>query len=71
MSTLHFGSALLSSGWADDVQVTVTEGNITKVTTGVAPDVHKKLKRLAIDIERPVENLLREAIEDLLAKHAH
>jgi hypothetical protein len=33
--------------------------------------VHKKLKRLAIDIERPVENLLREAIEDLLAKHAH
>jgi hypothetical protein len=48
-----------------------TRIGLKKVTTGVAPDVHKKLKRLAIDIERPVENLLREAIEDLLAKHAH
>jgi formimidoylglutamate deiminase len=38
MSTLHFGSALLPSGWADDVQVTVANGTITKVTTGVAPD---------------------------------
>src|SRR5881396_845489 len=37
MSTLHFGSALLPSGWADDVQVVVTGGTITKVTTGVTP----------------------------------
>jgi hypothetical protein len=48
-----------------------TRVGLKKVTTGLAPDVHKKLKRLAVDIERPVENLLREAIEDLLAKHAH
>jgi len=37
MSTLHFGSALLPSGWADDVQVMVTDGAIAKVATGVAP----------------------------------
>jgi len=37
MSTLHFGSALLPSGWADDVQVMVTDGVIAKVATGVAP----------------------------------
>jgi hypothetical protein len=47
-----------------------TRVGLKKVTTGLEPDVHKKLKRLAIDVERPVENLLREAIEDLLAKHA-
>ena len=37
MSTLHFASALLPSGWADDVQVVVTDGTITKVTAGAAP----------------------------------
>src|SRR5712672_3707623 len=37
MSTLHFASALLPSGWADDVQVVVTDGSITRVTIGTAP----------------------------------
>src|SRR5213080_4980659 len=48
MSTLHFGSALLPSGWADDVQVVVTDGTITKVTAGVTPGADDERHRLAI-----------------------
>src|SRR5438034_109158 len=48
MSTLHFGSALLPSGWADDVQVVVTGGTITKVTTGVTPGADDERHQLAI-----------------------
>ena len=48
MSTLHFGSALLPSGWADDVQVVVTDGTITKVTEGVTPEADDERHRLAI-----------------------
>jgi formimidoylglutamate deiminase len=48
MSTLHFGSALLPSGWADDVQVVVTDGTIVKVTTGVAAGTSDERHRLAI-----------------------
>ena len=48
MSTLHFASALLPSGWADDVQVIVTDGTITKITTGTAPGPHDERHRLAI-----------------------
>ena len=48
MSTLHFASALLPSGWADDVQVVVTDGTITKVTAGVAPGAGDERHQLAI-----------------------
>src|SRR5947199_6383340 len=48
MSTLHFGSALLPSGWADDVQVVVTGGTITKVTIGVTPGADDERHQLAI-----------------------
>ena len=48
MSTLHFGSALLPSGWADDVQVDVTDQTITKVTAGVAPEPGDERHELAI-----------------------
>ena len=48
MSTLHFASALLPSGWADDVQVVVTDGTITKVTAGVAPGADDERHQLAI-----------------------
>lgn len=37
MSRLHFASALLPSGWANDVQVVITAGAIATVTPGVAP----------------------------------
>ena len=48
MSILHFGSALLPSGWADDVQVVVADGTIAKVTTGVAPGSGDERHQLAI-----------------------
>jgi len=48
MSTLHFESALLPSGWADNVQVMVTEGTITNVATGVAPTPGDERHQLAI-----------------------
>ncbi|MEH2588863.1 formimidoylglutamate deiminase [Bradyrhizobium sp. AZCC 1721] len=48
MSTLHFASALLPSGWADDVQVVVTDQTITKVTAGVAPGPQDERYKLAI-----------------------
>ena len=41
-------SALLPSGWADDVQVVVTDGTITKVTAGVAPAAGDERHPLAI-----------------------
>jgi formiminoglutamate deiminase len=37
MSRLHFTSALLPSGWANDVQVVITAGAIAQVTPDVAP----------------------------------
>ncbi|MDA9432339.1 formimidoylglutamate deiminase [Bradyrhizobium sp. CCBAU 51627] len=37
MSRLHFASALLPSGWANDVQVVITAGAIAEVTPDVAP----------------------------------
>jgi formimidoylglutamate deiminase len=48
MSTLHFGSALLPSGWADDVQVVVTGGIITTVTSGAVPQAGDERHQLAI-----------------------
>jgi formiminoglutamate deiminase len=37
MSRLHFASALLPSGWANDVQVVITAGAIAAVTPGIQP----------------------------------
>ncbi|WP_025037757.1 formimidoylglutamate deiminase [Bradyrhizobium sp. DOA9] len=37
MTRLHFASALLPSGWANDVQVVIAAGAIAAVTAGVAP----------------------------------
>src|SRR3954465_1564587 len=48
MFTLHFGSALLPSGWADDVQVVVADGTVAKVTTGVAPESRDERHQLAV-----------------------
>jgi formimidoylglutamate deiminase len=48
MTNLHFASALLPSGWADDVQVVVADGIVAKVTVGVAPEARDERHRLAI-----------------------
>jgi formimidoylglutamate deiminase len=48
MTTLHFASALLPSGWADDVQVVVTDGTIARVSAGAAPEPGDEHHQLAI-----------------------
>src|SRR4029453_8930671 len=48
MSTLHFASALLPSGWADDVQVVLNGEIITKATAGAAPGANDERHALAI-----------------------
>jgi formimidoylglutamate deiminase len=48
MIRLHFASALLPSGWANDVQVVVTDGTIAAVTAGVAPATGDEHHQLAV-----------------------
>jgi formiminoglutamate deiminase len=48
MTRLHFASALLPSGWADDVQVVVSDGAIAGVAAGVAPQSGDERHLLAI-----------------------
>src|SRR5215475_8821981 len=48
MPSLHFESALLASGWANDVQVVVSDGIIAKVTAGTAPGAGDERHKLAI-----------------------
>jgi formiminoglutamate deiminase len=48
MTRLHFASALLPSGWADDVQVVVSDGTIAGVTAGAAPQSGDERHALAI-----------------------
>jgi formiminoglutamate deiminase len=48
MTRLHFASALLPTGWADDVQVVVSDGTIASVTSGVAPQSGDERHQLAI-----------------------
>jgi formimidoylglutamate deiminase len=48
MTRLHFASALLPSGWRDDVQVIVSDGIIAGVTVGTAPQSEDERHQLAI-----------------------
>lgn len=48
MTRLHFASALLPSGWANDVQVVVAAGAIAEVTPGVAPAVDDERHTIAL-----------------------
>jgi formimidoylglutamate deiminase len=48
MTRLHFASALLPLGWANDVQVVVTDGTIAGVTAGVAPDAGDERHQIAV-----------------------
>jgi Ribbon-helix-helix protein, copG family len=47
-----------------------TREGLKRITVSVDPDEHKKLKRLAVDADRSIEDLMREALADLFAKHA-
>ncbi|WP_426614539.1 formimidoylglutamate deiminase [Bradyrhizobium sp. McL0616] len=48
MTRLHFASALLPSGWANDVQVIVTASTIEAVTPGVAPAAGDERHQIAL-----------------------
>ncbi|MET4801372.1 formimidoylglutamate deiminase [Bradyrhizobium sp. LB11.1] len=48
MSRLHFASALLPSGWANDVQVVITAGAIAALTPGVAPTASDERHAIAL-----------------------
>lgn len=48
MTRLHFTSALLPSGWADDVRLEVADGAIAKVTIDVTPDGKDERHTLAV-----------------------
>jgi predicted transcriptional regulator len=39
------------------------------MTTSIKNDLQKEVKKLAIDLERPLNDLLEEAIQDLLNKY--
>jgi hypothetical protein len=47
-----------------------TREGLKRITLAVDPDEHKKLKRLAVDAGRSIEDFMREALADLFAKHA-
>jgi len=39
------------------------------ITTSIDLDLQKEIKKLAIDLERPLNDILEEAIQDFLKKH--
>jgi hypothetical protein len=39
------------------------------ISTQIENDLQKEIKKLAIDLERPFNDLLEEAIKDLLEKY--
>lgn len=40
------------------------------LSTRIDNDLQKEIKKLAIDLEKPLNDLLEEAIKDFLNKHA-
>ncbi len=47
-----------------------TRAGMKRVTVVVEPEDHRRVKRLSADTDRSIEDLMREAIADLLAKHS-
>ena len=39
------------------------------LTTSIENELIKKIKHLAVDLEKPINSLLEEAIQDLLKKY--
>lgn len=46
-----------------------TRAGKKRLTVVVEPDDHRRVKRLSADSDRSIEDLMREALNDLLAKH--
>ena len=65
----HVGGST-REGRGEEARYFVTREGLKRITVAVDPDEHKKLKRLAVDAGRSIEDLMREALADLFAKHA-
>lgn len=61
------GQAFFLPGWGRVVYM----ANMTRkaLSTKIDNDLQKEIKKLAIDLERPLNDLLEEAIKDLLKKY--
>ena len=46
-----------------------TRAGMKRVTVVVEPEEHRRVKRLSADTDRSIEDLMREALADLLQKH--
>ena len=46
-----------------------TRAGMKRVTVVVEPEDHRRVKRLSADTDRSIEDLMREALADLLQKH--
>ena len=46
-----------------------TREGMKRLTVVVAPEEHRRVKRLSADTGRSIESLMREALSDLLANH--
>lgn len=47
-----------------------TRAGMKRVTVVVEPEDHRRVKRLSADTDRSIEDLMREALADLLAKYS-
>ena len=46
-----------------------TRTGMKRLTVVVEPEEHRRVKRLSADTDRSIEDLMREALTDLLSKH--
>ena len=46
-----------------------TRAGMKRLTVVVEPEDHRRVKRLSADTDRSIEDLMREALADLLQKH--
>ncbi len=46
-----------------------TRVGMKRLTVVVEPEEHRRVKRLSVDTDRSIEDLMREALADLLTKH--
>ncbi len=47
-----------------------TRAGMKRLTVVVEPEDHRRVKRLSADTDRSIEDLMREALADLLQKHS-
>lgn len=46
-----------------------TREGMKRLTVVVPPEDHRRIKRLSVDLDRSIEDIMREALADLLQRH--